>query len=78
MARIIAQEASVLLNTPVLVENKAGASGMIGAEWVAKAKPNGKTFLIGGNGPVVLNQELFSKMPYDPEKSFVPVAGLAK
>jgi tripartite-type tricarboxylate transporter receptor subunit TctC len=67
-----------LTHAPVLVENKAGASGMIGAEWVAKSKPDGKTLLIGGNGPVVLNQALFSKMPYDPEKSFIPVVGLAK
>jgi len=78
VARIIAQETSVILNTPILVENKAGASGMIGADFVARAKPDGKTFLIGGNGPTVLNQALFSKMPYDPEKSFTPVVGLAK
>jgi tripartite-type tricarboxylate transporter receptor subunit TctC len=62
----------------VVIENKAGASGMIGADFVARAKPDGKTFLIGGNGPTVLNQALFSKMPYDPEKSFTPVVGLAK
>ena len=78
VARIIAQETSLILNTPILVENKAGASGMIGADFVARAKPDGKTFLIGGNGPTVLNQALFSKMPYDPEKSFTPVVGLAK
>ncbi|MSQ56953.1 MAG: tripartite tricarboxylate transporter substrate binding protein [Limnohabitans sp.] len=78
VARIIAQETSAILNTPILVENKAGASGMIGADFVARSKPDGKTFLIGGNGPTVLNQALFSKMPYDPEKSFTPVVGLAK
>ena len=78
VARIIAQETTLILGTPIIVENKAGASGMIGAEWVARAKPDGKTFLIGGNGPTVLNQALFAKMPYDPEKSFTPVAGLAK
>jgi len=78
VARIVAQETAQILNTPILVENKAGASGMIGAEWVARAKPDGKTFLVGGNGPTVLNQGLFSKMPYDPEKSFTPVVGLAK
>ena len=78
VARIIAQEVALKLNQTVFVDNKAGASGMIGAEWVAKAKPDGKTLLIGGNGPVVLNQALFAKMPYDPEKSLLPIVGLAK
>jgi tripartite-type tricarboxylate transporter receptor subunit TctC len=77
-ARLVAQEASTILGTPIVLENKAGAGGMIAAELAARAKPDGKTFFVGANAPLVLNQAVYAKMPYDPEKSFVPVAGLGK
>lgn len=77
-ARLVAQEASAILGTPIVLENKGGAGGMIAADLAARAKPDGKTFFVGANAPLVLNQAVYAKMPYDPEKAFVPVAGLGK
>ena len=77
-ARIVAQEASAILGTPIVVENKAGAGGMIAGDFVVRSKPDGKTFFVGANAPLVLNMGLYAKMPYDPEKDLIPVAGLGK
>lgn len=77
-ARIVAHEVSSILGQPIVLENKAGAGGMIAGDLAARAKPDGKTFFVGANGPLVLNTFLYAKMPYDPEKAFVPVAGLGK
>jgi tripartite-type tricarboxylate transporter receptor subunit TctC len=77
-ARLVAQEASVILGTPIVLENKGGAGGMIAGELAARAKPDGKTFFVGANAPLVLDQAVYAKMPYNPEKAFVPVAGLGK
>jgi tripartite-type tricarboxylate transporter receptor subunit TctC len=76
VARLVANEAAQILSTPILIENKAGAAGMIGGAFVARSKPDGKTFFVGSNGTLVINQALYAKMPYDPEKSFTPVAGM--
>jgi tripartite-type tricarboxylate transporter receptor subunit TctC len=78
MARLVAQEVSMILGTPIVIDNKGGAGGMIAGDLVARAKPDGKTFFVGSNGPLVLNLGLYSKMPYDPAKAFVPVAALGK
>jgi tripartite-type tricarboxylate transporter receptor subunit TctC len=78
VARLVAQEAAAALGGPVVVENRAGAGGMIAAELVARAAPDGRTFFVGSNGPLVFNSALYAKMPYDPERAFVPVAGLSK
>ena len=78
ITRLVAHEAANALGTPIVVENKAGGAGMIAAETVARAEPDGRTFLIGSNGPLVINSALFRKLPYDPVKDFVPVAGLGK
>jgi tripartite-type tricarboxylate transporter receptor subunit TctC len=74
----VAQEASAILGTPIVVENKAGAGGMIAGDFVVRSKPDGKTFFVGANAPLVLNMGLYAKMPYDPEKDLIPVAGLGK
>jgi tripartite-type tricarboxylate transporter receptor subunit TctC len=62
--------------TAVVVENRAGASGNIGTEAVAKALPDGYTLLMTAN-TIVLNRSLFKSIPYDPVKDFAPVAPLA-
>lgn len=62
------------LGQPVVVENKAGAGGNIGAADVARAAGDGYTLLMGTNGTHVLNQFLYPSMPFDPEKDFEPVA----
>jgi tripartite-type tricarboxylate transporter receptor subunit TctC len=74
----VAHETSAVLGKPIIIENKAGAAGMIAAESVLRAEPDGTTFYVGSNAPLVINQAIYSKMPYDPAKDFVPVAGMAK
>lgn len=74
LARIIAPKLQEALGQPVVVENKAGAGGNIGADLVAKATPDGHTLLIGYNGPLAINVSLFDKMPYDPVKDLAPIS----
>ena len=78
ITRLVAQETAQILGSPIVIENKAGAAGMIAGEQVARSEPDGKTFFVGSNAPLVINQALYAKMPYDPEKSFVPVSGMGK
>lgn len=78
ITRLVANDAAAILGAPIVVENKAGAAGMIAGELVARAQPDGTTFFVGSNAPLVINQALYATMPYDPEKSFVPVAGMGK
>src|SRR5262245_8354511 len=64
------------LGRQVVVENRTGASGNIGTEAVARAKPDGYTFLLGSPGTMAINPFLFAKLPYDAEKDFVAVSHL--
>jgi len=73
VARLVAPELQKALGQPVIVENKGGAGGNIGANEVAKSPPDGHTLLVGFNGPIAINQTLFSKMPYDPVKDLTPI-----
>ena len=77
MARIIAQKLNERMKQPVIVENKAGANGAIGAEFVAKAAPDGYTLLFGYIATHGINPAL-SKVPYDPVKDFAPIAEVAE
>ena len=76
LARTLAEALGRKLGQSIVVENKTGASGMIGAAAVARAPADGHTFLFCVSGEVVINQWLFKKMPYDPEKDFMPVCRL--
>jgi tripartite-type tricarboxylate transporter receptor subunit TctC len=73
-ARIVAEELTKSLKQPFVVENKAGAGGNVGATEVAKAPPDGYTFLMGTPGTQAINQFLYAKMPYDTAKDLVPVS----
>jgi tripartite-type tricarboxylate transporter receptor subunit TctC len=73
LARLLGEKLSALWAQPVVVENKPGASGMIGAEAVAKAEPDGYTLLLGYNAEIAINRSLFKQMPYDSLKAFTPV-----
>jgi len=72
--RLIASELAGTLNQPVLVENKAGASGNIGSEFVAKAAPDGYTLLMGGLTTHAISVSLYKTLPFDPVRDFTPVA----
>lgn len=72
-ARPIAQMLSESWGQPVVVENRGGASGMIGAQIVAKAPPDGYTIMVSASAEVALNAALFPKMAYDPVNDFAPI-----
>ena len=73
MARTLAAEIRGSLGQPVIVENRAGAGGNIGADFVARAEPDGHTLMFGTSGPLAINSSLYRKISYDPVKSFTPV-----
>jgi tripartite-type tricarboxylate transporter receptor subunit TctC len=77
-ARLVAQKLSLKWGQPVIVENRGGAAGRVGAELVAKAKPDGYTLLVGNVGTQSVNPALYKKMPYDPEKAFAPIGMIAE
>ena len=75
VARIVAQKLQDKWGPAVIVENRAGAGGNTGAEFVAKSEPDGYTLLFTAPGPLVVNQTLFTQgLPFDPAKDFAPIA----
>lgn len=77
LARTIATGMSTAFGQSVVVENKPGAGGNIGADLVAKSPPDGYTLLMGTIGTQSINPLIYSKMPYDAAKDFVPIAFVA-
>jgi tripartite-type tricarboxylate transporter receptor subunit TctC len=78
LARAVSVPLSEAIGQPVLVENRAGANGNIGAEAVAKSPADGYTLLMSSGGTVSINPHLYSKMAYDPVKDLTPVAAAAR
>lgn len=77
LARILAESWQNSLSVPVLVENRPGVGGNIGADIVAKSSPDGYTLLIGTVGIHAINGALYTKMPFDPVADFTPISFLA-
>ena len=77
-ARIVGQKLSVKWGQPVTIDNKGGAAGQVGADFVAKAKPDGYTLLMGNVGTQAINPALYKKLPYDPDKAFAPLSLVAE
>jgi tripartite-type tricarboxylate transporter receptor subunit TctC len=73
-ARTLAQKLTENLRQAFVVENKPGANGGIGTDFVAKSAPDGYTLLAVASGPIVVNPVLYAKVPYDPVRDFAPVA----
>jgi tripartite-type tricarboxylate transporter receptor subunit TctC len=77
LARLIAPKMSDALGRPVVVENRPGAAGALGAEMIAKAPPDGYTIGSGTISSHAINVTLYPKLPYDPDKDFAPITMLA-
>ena len=78
LARALGQSVTAETKQPVVVDNKAGASGMLAAQSVARAAPDGYTVLISTNTTHAANEHLYKKIGYDPVKDFSPVTAMAK
>jgi tripartite-type tricarboxylate transporter receptor subunit TctC len=76
-ARAIGQKLSERWGQPVVIENKAGAGGVVGTDYVAKAPADGYTLLVTYEGSQAINQSLYEKLPFDSLKDFDPVATIA-
>jgi tripartite-type tricarboxylate transporter receptor subunit TctC len=77
IARATAKKLQDVLGQPVIVENKAGAAGIIGSETVMRAAPDGYTLLVSSSGPLAINPALYSKLTYHPIRDFEPITLLA-
>ena len=77
MARLLAEKVRGSLGQPVIVENKPGAGGNLGADLVAKATPDGYTLVMGAVATHAINPWLYANIPYDPIKDFAPVTLVA-
>jgi tripartite-type tricarboxylate transporter receptor subunit TctC len=75
-ARVIAKPLSARLHQPVIVDARPGAGGIIAAETVARAKPDGHTMLYATSGIIAANPWIYKKLPYDPLRGFAPVASM--
>lgn len=76
VARMIGQRLSELWGQPVVIENRAGAGGNVGADAVAKAAPDGYTLLMA-SGSITINPSIYAKMPFDTQRDLVPVTNVA-
>src|SRR5258708_21759693 len=77
VARLVGKRLSDSLGQPLVVDNRPGAGGVLGAELAAKAAPDGYTLFLRGVGSHALNPNLSDSLPYDPIRDFAPVALLA-
>ncbi|MFC5606236.1 Bug family tripartite tricarboxylate transporter substrate binding protein [Variovorax soli] len=77
-ARVLAAQLGKRWGQSVIVENKGGAAGQIGADYVAKAKPDGYTLLLGNIGTQSINPSLYARLPYNPDTAFAPVSLVAE
>src|SRR5688572_7728373 len=77
MARAISEKLSKLLGQPVIVENRAGAGGVIGSELAARAEPDGYTLLYTST-PLAIQETMFAKLPYSAKRDFTPIAKVAE
>ena len=73
VARIVSEKLTTRLGQPVIVENKAGAGGALGSDFVAKSPPDGYTFLVGTSSTMAIAPYVYTKLPYNPNRDFAAV-----
>ena len=73
IARLVGAKMTEELGQPIVVENRVGAGGIVGTDYVAKSPPDGYTLMVGGIGPHGINAGLYKKLPYDPVRDFEPI-----
>jgi tripartite-type tricarboxylate transporter receptor subunit TctC len=78
IARPVAEKIAQSLGQPVIVENRGGATGTIGAAFVANSAPDGYTLLFGTTNEIAMSPTLYKSLPYDPTKAFAPIAVVAE
>src|SRR3954469_7375472 len=78
IGRVVAEQLTAAFGQQAIVDNRAGANGVIGTELVAKAAPDGYTLLIGGIGSLSINPAIYSKIPYDPVRDFTAIIQIAQ
>ncbi|VTU19733.1 Bug family tripartite tricarboxylate transporter substrate binding protein [Variovorax sp. PBL-E5] len=77
LARVLAEPLGTALGQPLIIENRAGAGGVIGSDFVAKAQPDGYTILLGST-PLAIQETLYRKLPYSATRDLTPIANLAE
>jgi tripartite-type tricarboxylate transporter receptor subunit TctC len=77
IARLVADKLTTALGAQVVVENKPGAGGVVGSDYVAKSAPDGYTLIMGNAGSHGINAAVYSKLPYDIQRDFAPVSQVA-
>jgi tripartite-type tricarboxylate transporter receptor subunit TctC len=77
IARLVADKLSTALGQQFVVENRPGAGGVVGSDYVAKAAPDGYTLIMGNAGSHGINAAVYAKLPYDIQKDFAPVSQIA-
>ena len=74
IVRIVAQKLGERFGQPFIIDNKTGAGGNIGTDFVAKSAPDGYTWIVGNTGPMAVNTTLYRNLPFDPQKDFAPIS----
>ncbi len=77
LARVIGAKLAETWSQPFVVENRVGANGMIGTDFVAKSAPDGYTIMMGGIGPLGINPSMYAKLPYNPLRDFAAIVHVA-
>jgi len=76
VTRIVAAAMSEQLKRPIVIDNKPGANGVLAAQELMRAKPDGNTLMLGGVSPLALNVAVVKNLPYDPRRDFTPIGGM--